>query len=278
MFEELSLNDLSDELFVLNKNTINTLFSLDKPEECIALYMFYYKTAKWQKTDTIRANDEYLRKTLKWGKNKIIRAKQTLKEHGLIEIIQKRKDKKIDGWFVKIHYIISENNNPTIQVVEQEVSKATSTESNKYQKQQVLKATSTKQDTNALRYKYKCLKNKDNNIYSGLEEKTTKFIKPTLDDVKRYCLERKNKIDPEYFIDYYNSNGWKVGKNPMKDWKACVRTWERNSLNNKQTMDEQPKYDTNKVFYEEGFGTYKLNEYGKRIILAMYEDVRWKYQ
>jgi len=132
MFEELSLNDLSDELFVLNKNTINTLFSLDKPEECIALYMFYYKTAKWQKTDTIRANDEYLRKTLKWGKNKIIRAKQTLKEHGLIEIIQKRKDKKIDGWFVKIHYIISENNNPTIQVVEQEVSKATSTESNKY--------------------------------------------------------------------------------------------------------------------------------------------------
>lgn len=273
MTEELSLIDISDELFVLNKHTIDTLFSLDKPEECITLYMFYYKTAKWQKTDIIRANDEYLRKTLKWGTNKIMRAKQTLKEHGLIEIVQRRKDNKIDGWFVKIHYIISKNINLSVPTEEQELSKARTIE-----KQELSKPRTTKQETNALRYKYKCLKIKDNNIYSGLEEKTTKFIKPTLDEVKNYCLERKNKIDAEYFIDYYNSNGWKVGKNSMKDWKACIRTWEKNNYNCKQTTEEKPKYDTETVFYEEGYGTYKLNEYGKRIIIAMYEDVRWKYQ
>ena len=50
---------------------------------------------------------------------------------------------------------------------------------------------------------------------------------PTLEDVKAYCSERKNKVDPERWYDYYTSNGWKVGKNPMKDWKAAVRTWER---------------------------------------------------
>lgn len=50
---------------------------------------------------------------------------------------------------------------------------------------------------------------------------------PTLEEVKEYCSERGNKVDPERWFDYYTSNGWKVGKNPMKDWKAAVRTWER---------------------------------------------------
>lgn len=50
---------------------------------------------------------------------------------------------------------------------------------------------------------------------------------PTLDEVKAYCSERGNKVDPERWFDYYTSNGWRVGKNPMKDWKAAVRTWER---------------------------------------------------
>ena len=48
-----------------------------------------------------------------------------------------------------------------------------------------------------------------------------------MEEVKEYCSERGNKVDPERWFDYYTSNGWKVGKNPMKDWKAAVRTWER---------------------------------------------------
>ncbi len=61
---------------------------------------------------------------------------------------------------------------------------------------------------------------------------TRKFVKPTLDEVGSYCRERKNSIDPEQFIDHYESNGWKVGKNAMKNWKATVRTWEKNGMPN----------------------------------------------
>ena len=69
----------------------------------------------------------------------------------------------------------------------------------------------------------------DTDICSGIRETTRKrFSAPTLEEVKAYCLERENKVDAERFVDYYTSNGWKVGKNPMKDWKSAVRQWERN--------------------------------------------------
>jgi hypothetical protein len=55
----------------------------------------------------------------------------------------------------------------------------------------------------------------------------SRFVPPTLDEVTAYCKERNNNVDPEQFISYYESNGWRVGKNPMKDWKAAVITWER---------------------------------------------------
>lgn len=55
-----------------------------------------------------------------------------------------------------------------------------------------------------------------------------KFTKPTVEDIRNYCRERNNTVDAEHFYDYYESNGWKVGKNTMKNWKAAVRTWERN--------------------------------------------------
>ena len=57
--------------------------------------------------------------------------------------------------------------------------------------------------------------------------KRKRFEKPTLSEIKQYCIERNNNVNAEHFFDYYESNGWKVGKNSMKDWKAAVRTWER---------------------------------------------------
>lgn len=66
-------------------------------------------------------------------------------------------------------------------------------------------------------------------IYTADKPQTrTRFIKPTVEEVAAYCRERGNNIDPQGFIDHYESNGWKVGKTPMQDWKAAVRTWERN--------------------------------------------------
>ena len=63
------------------------------------------------------------------------------------------------------------------------------------------------------------------------------FKKPTLDEVKDYCILRKNNIDAEAFIDFYESKNFMIGKNKMKDWKAAVRTWERRETK-KPTMSK----------------------------------------
>ena len=57
--------------------------------------------------------------------------------------------------------------------------------------------------------------------------RSKRFAPPTVDEVRDYCFERGNSVDPQRFVDYYTSNGWMVGKNKMKDWKAAVRTWEQ---------------------------------------------------
>lgn len=74
-------------------------------------------------------------------------------------------------------------------------------------------------------------------------KKETKFSKPTLEEVQNYCKERNNNIDAQYFIDYYESNGWKVGKNSMKDWRACIRTWERNNKTNNNSSNDNYHYE-----------------------------------
>ena len=71
---------------------------------------------------------------------------------------------------------------------------------------------------------------KELEIDSSAKSTTTKrkrFEKPTLSEIEKYCIERNNNINAAQFYDHYESNGWKVGKNSMKDWKAAVRTWER---------------------------------------------------
>jgi DNA-binding transcriptional regulator YhcF (GntR family) len=72
------------------------------------------------------------------------------------------------------------------------------------------------------------------------------FKKPTLEEVREYCEERDNNVDPEQFIDFYESKGWVVGKSPMKDWKSAIRTWERNNRaprkkSFEETLDEWVK-------------------------------------
>ena len=76
--------------------------------------------------------------------------------------------------------------------------------------------------------------NNNNTTYSNSKGR---FKKPTLDEVKNYCILRKNNIDAEAFIDFYESKNWQIGKNKMKDWKACVRTWERRETK-KPTMSK----------------------------------------
>lgn len=82
------------------------------------------------------------------------------------------------------------------------------------------------------------------------------FRKPTFEEVSAYCLERNNGIDPEQFLDYYESKGWVVGKSKMKDWKACVRTWERNRKGKPTAIKPNPVPEESpfkKLLREEGY-------------------------
>lgn len=90
---------------------------------------------------------------------------------------------------------------------------------------------------------YKLLELEDNpiEIIEELKQakKSKRFKKPTLDELEHYCIERQNKVDIQKFFNFYESNGWKVGKNPMKDWRASVRTWESNSFDDKKQSKTQ---------------------------------------
>ena len=94
-------------------------------------------------------------------------------------------------------------------------------------------------------------------ILNDLKENTKRkvFAKPTVEEVKAYCVERKNNVNPDKFIDFYESKGWLIGKNPMKDWKACVRTWEKGSTSppnkpsNAYINPSQKEFDDLSGFY-----------------------------
>lgn len=75
------------------------------------------------------------------------------------------------------------------------------------------------------------------------KKKIVAFVPPTYDEVREYCLLRNNDVDPGRFIDYYESNGWLVGRNKMKDWKAAVRNWERREVNFRRPCGHQAAND-----------------------------------
>jgi len=74
-----------------------------------------------------------------------------------------------------------------------------------------------------------------------LKTKSKKFTKPSLEEINNFILENNLKVNAEHFYDYYESNGWKVGKNSMKDWKATLRNWNRNNFNEKSKSFSKTK-------------------------------------
>tara|TARA_R110002167_G_scaffold317889_4_gene523503 strand:- start:705 stop:1370 length:666 start_codon:yes stop_codon:yes gene_type:complete len=78
-----------------------------------------------------------------------------------------------------------------------------------------------------------------------------KLNKPSLEQVREYCKERKNEVDAQQFLNHYESNGWKIGKVTMADWKASVRTWEKNDQKNK--INSRVYIDPNNKEVDHGF-------------------------
>lgn len=108
---------------------------------------------------------------------------------------------------------------------------------------------------------------KDKNKVS--KAKSTRFVPPTIEEVREYCKERDNNVDAERFVDFYSAKGWMVGKNKMKDWKACVRTWEKRDKEDKPSekpLDERTrkryaKYDE---WHRRGLGEVDENTRDRR--------------
>lgn len=78
----------------------------------------------------------------------------------------------------------------------------------------------------------------------SVSKESKAFHKPTFDEVKAYCEERNNGVDPQRFIDYYETRNWipSGSRTQMKDWKAAVRTWEKNSSNSSQKTNQHKDY------------------------------------
>jgi len=68
---------------------------------------------------------------------------------------------------------------------------------------------------------------KETTLKGSKEKPLARFTPPTVEEVALYCQERGNSVNAQRFVDFYAAKGWKIGQNPMKDWKAAVRTWEQ---------------------------------------------------
>ncbi len=227
--EGMELIDIADDLLVINKTTIERLFK-EKDMNPLVLYMFYYKTAKWQNHNPIKASDDYCKKCLHWGIDKLQATKKRLKEMELIEIIQRKDEQgKIEGWYIKVNYLINETTIPetTIPSKPQLVSQETNTINNKYI-------------------------NTNNNINTNKKEiHKERFVKPTLEEVKEYCKQRNSSVDPIVFYDYFEVGNWIDSKgNKVKNWKQKIITWEKQQpkqkINNEEIVPDWFNKDLNK--------------------------------
>jgi len=115
-----------------------------------------------------------------------------------------------------------------------------------YQSGYTAEATSNEHQTNIKRTSNEHQSNTNKNDKNDKNDKNKKnniFIPPTLEEVRAYCLERGNGVDPEKWYAFYEAKGWMIGKNKMKDWRAAVRTWEKNSKPKKRNYDDWGELD-----------------------------------
>lgn len=208
---------------MFSKKVIDSDFFLDMPQTAQALYFHL----------AMRADDDgfvgnYKRIMRMIGANdddyKVLRAKRFILEFDSGVIV-------ITHWRVH-NYIQNDRYNTTIY--EQEFNAIDLQENKVYAMSAGCIQNVSTSETQVRLGKVRLDKDRIDKVRSLDDEPTKKkassFLPPTVDDVRAYCTERKNTVDPERFVDHYTANGWHVGKTKMKDWKASVRTWEKNEF------------------------------------------------
>lgn len=105
----------------------------------------------------------------------------------------------------------------------------------------------------------------NNSLY---KRESSRFQKPSIDEIRQYCISRNNSVDPEQFFNFYESKGWTIGKSPMKDWRAAVRTWEKREKEIPQRKRESRResvLEHNFKVMDQMFGTnLHAQAYGKK--------------
>lgn len=134
-----------------------------------------------------------------------------LVKHGFIEIVKKSAN-QYQANIIALSNFDKADNNPLNKALDK-----------------ALKEHDTKQSESTCDIHKTINKETINNIG---KEKATRFLPPTINDVKDYCKERNNSVDPQRFLDFYIAKNWMIGKNKMKNWKAAIRTWEKSEKQN----------------------------------------------
>lgn len=101
-------------------------------------------------------------------------------------------------------------------------------------------------------------KNKNKEIEKEIEikrESNKRFTPPTIEEVSEYCKSRNNGVDPEQFVAFYSSKGWKVGNTPMKDWKQCIITWEKRDRQNQSSQPQRAKTVTAQQYAQRDYSS-----------------------
>ena len=139
-----------------------------------------------------------------------------LEDYALYGIVPEDLDPMLKGYFLLMKPQIDANNSRR-----ENGRKGGSTPKQKQANESKSKQTEAKES------KPKANANVNANANDNANEKSKRFVPPSVEEVAAYCRERRNRVNPQQFVDFYASKGWRVGNQPMKDWKAAMRTWEQ---------------------------------------------------
>lgn len=216
MEEKLELNDIADNLLIINQETIERLFQ-EENKEIIVLYMFYYKTAKWQKHNPIKANDEYVKKSLHWGTDKVKNLKKRLKEMELIEVDKRLDDKKrVIGWYVKLNYYksrIPKTTTPSSPLV---APQETNTINNN-----IINTNNNKNNNNIMSIFNNWNDNEVCECITNTGEQCKRRSTYKINN-KNYCNQHSKPVITKY-IDIKNLNENEINKERQEDIECVVR-------------------------------------------------------
>lgn len=213
---------LSNRGYILVNKSLARLYGLD---EAVLLGELAAECEYWEAHDGLKdgyfySTFENVEENTTLARRRQEKAVKTLQDAGVVTV-------KREGMPAKRYFRLNEDTivSSLHKTYEQECTERTNKSVQNVQSS--LYKTYEQECTNCTINNNKELSNKKSNNITP-PDGGGRFKKPTEEEVAAYCKERKNSVDPQAFVDFYTSKGWKVGDQPMKDWKAAVRTWERN--------------------------------------------------